>query len=76
MLYDALEICSSSLGQTYGQSLRNQPHGRAHAQGHNPVLLLRGGKAESPLSQHALLKIANKPIHHLLQFYESSRAAG
>lgn len=42
-------------GQTHEQPLRNQPHGRTHPSRNNPILLLRGREAESPLPQHSIL---------------------
>ncbi|KAJ8524109.1 hypothetical protein ON010_g17009 [Phytophthora cinnamomi] len=63
-------------GPVRGEPVRDQPHGRAHAQGRLPVLRLRGGAAEGALPQHALLQARHQPVHHLLQLGEPRRAAG
>ena len=42
--------------ETPAGAVRDQPDGRADAEGRHAVLRLRPGEAEGPLSQHALLK--------------------
>ena len=49
-------VCFSSTEQAPEEALWDQPDGGAHPEGHHPVLRIRDGEAEGPLSQHPLLQ--------------------
>ena len=42
-------------------ALRDQPDGRADAEGNHPVLRICAGETEGPLPQHTLLQTTDQP---------------